>query len=71
MNPSVYEEVFNMKQFADFIGATYHSARRILIRLGGYQNVGNQNPNYETRSITKSRAEEIKRLITVPKKEKK
>jgi hypothetical protein len=64
-----FEETFTTKQFADFIGAHYCAARRLLIRFGGYRVIGNGNPNYEPRRVPRSRAEEIRRAITKPKKE--
>lgn len=66
MFPHDYEKTLTLKEFADYIGGSYWSARRIMIKFGGYRNIGNQNPNYETRRITLSRAAAIKRAITKP-----
>jgi hypothetical protein len=64
MFPPVYEETLTLKEFAAFIGCGYHSARRLLVKYGGYRVIGNGNPNYETRNVTIQRAEEIKNIIT-------
>jgi hypothetical protein len=64
-----YERTLDTQEFADFLGAGYCAARRLMIRFGGYYTIGNGNPDYEKRLLPLSRAEEIKRAITKPKKE--
>jgi hypothetical protein len=61
------EQTLSLKEFADYIGLLYHSARRRLIEWGGYRNAGT-NPHYETRRVPISLADEIKAAITVKRK---
>ena len=64
MFPSQFEETMNVKEFAGYLGTSYHLGRRLLIQYGGYQNVGTGTKN-ESRVVTKKRADEIKAQITV------
>jgi glucose/arabinose dehydrogenase len=63
MESIVYEETLTVKEFAAYIGASYHSWRRLLIKYGGYLNIGTGETN-ETRKVPRQRADELKQLIT-------
>lgn len=69
------EETVSVKEFALMLDSRlgkndlplkYFSARRIIERFGGFRVVGNGNPNYKTRVITRQRAEEIIAFLTFP-----
>jgi hypothetical protein len=64
MFPTVYEKTLSVREFAAFLGCSYYAARRLLIRHGGYRNIGNGNERYESRRVPISRAEKIKEDIT-------
>jgi hypothetical protein len=73
---SPYEETLTPKEFAFLLDGhvgknglpkKYHTAIRLLKKHGGYV-VTNDNPNYEVRSISRRKADEIIKKLTKPPK---